>query len=64
MYSQTYHNLFVRSVVTGRCNNGIFVGGLMCTVKVILFASCFGFDTGFAISWFGFENNVYLCDTL
>ena len=20
--------------------------------------------TGFAISWFGFENNVYLCDTL
>jgi hypothetical protein len=40
------------------------MGGLMCTVKVILFASCFGFDTGFAISWFGFENNVYLCDTL
>ena len=29
------------------------MGGLMYTVKVLLFAS-----------WFGFENNVYLCDTL
>ena len=45
----------------------------MCTVKVILFASWFGFDTkiieswfGFDTkiieSWFGFENIVYLCD--
>lgn len=30
----------------------------MCTVKVILFASCFGFDTGFAISWFGFDTKI------
>ena len=30
----------------------------MCTVQVLLFASCFGFDTGFAISWFGFDTKI------
>ena len=30
----------------------------MCTVQVLLFARCFGFDTGFAISWFGFDTKI------